>query len=308
MPTLNIVQRRRRSLEKYEDDDINNQEEEQKYLIDDDEILMNRLNKRSQVNKKIKKVTKNPIKINRQNTTGINIVELVKNLDDQQESQNYFYSEKEPTKFLDSSSVPEETKNELLVEKSLFDVKNYLESIANINKKLTTVNKTDTDHKSNFSRKLNASLNRNLSKKIQPLLNNFETTNDDQNDDETTKIVQETTREPKLTHRNSRLRLNQKQSAKFKSRTTSRLNTTKLPRHSKPKMETKQNYFKENSYNMASTTQSPIDWSVMVPNDSEKTIYESFYELLDTNRRNDVESENKVNADNEKSNDKSTMR
>jgi len=308
MPTLNIVQRRRRSLEKYEDDDINNQEEEQKYLIDDDEILMNRLNKRSQVNKKIKKVTKNPIKINRQNTTGINTVELVKNLDDQQESQNYFYSEKEPTKFLDSSSVPEETKNELLVEKSLFDVKNYLESIANINKKLTTVNKTDTDHKSNFSRKLNASLNRNLSKKIQPQLNNFETTNDNQDEDETTKIVQETTREPKLTHRNSRLRLKQKQSAKFKSRTTSRLNTTKLPRHSKPKMETKQNYFKENSYNMASTTQSPIDWSVMVPNDSEKTIYESFYELLDTNRRNDVESENKVNADNIKSNDKSTMR
>jgi hypothetical protein len=308
MPTLNIVQRRKRSLEKYEDDDINNQEEEQKYLIDDDEILMNRLNKRSQINKKIKKTTKNPIKVNKQNTTGINTVDLLKNVDDQQESQNYFYSEKEPTKFLDSSSIPEETKNELLVEKSLFDVKNYLESIANIKKNLIKVNKTDSNNKSNFSRKLNVSLNRNISKKVQPLLNNSETTYEDQNEDKTTKIVQETTREPKQTHRNSRLRLKQKQSAKFKSRTSPRLNTTKLPRHFKTKMETKQNYFKENSYNVATTSESPIDWSVMVPNDSEKTIYESFYELLDTNRRNDVGSENKVNTDNEKSNDKSTMR
>ena len=275
MPTLNLVQRRKkRSIEKYEDDDINNQEEEQKYLIDDDEILMNnRLSKRSQM-KKYKKDAINKLEANKRKQANN------ENLDENEEISKFFFPE--PIKFLDSAT-PEDTKNELLIEKSLFDEKNYFENIENVSSKLKKTNETKSKA-TNLTRKSNDSANKSRYKKMRKISiqTNYQKLS---NNSETANMLQKVTSEPR---HNSTIKLKSKNSTHFESNTTERVHES---------TNTQQNYRHAQIHeisNLDTKSNPSVDWSMMIPNDSEKTIYESFYELLDTDKRdfNDAEAQN----------------
>jgi hypothetical protein len=278
MPTLNLVQRKKRSVEKYEDDDINNQEEEQKYLIDDDEILMNnRLSKRSQI-KKFKKDAINKVEANKRKQRN-----NVKNIDENEEISKFFFPE--PIRFLDSAT-PEDTKNELLIEKSLFDEKNYFENIENVSSKFKKPNET-TSKATNLTNKSNDSANKSRYKKEKRISIQTKYQKLSNNSEKTSKILQ------KVTRHNSTFKLKPKNSTHFETNTTERVHES----------TTRQQNYRHGQYHEISkleTKSDPsVDWSMMIPNDSEKTIYESFYELLDTDKRdfNDAKAQNNYKED-----------
>ena len=288
MPTLNIVKRKARSVEKYEDDDTLNQEEEQKYVIDDDEILMNRLRKRSQI--KNHEITKEKNETDEKSLEK----EPIKHIENKEKEFNYFYSDKEPIKFLDKS-MSEDSKNELLIEKSLFDEKNYFENMEKLNQKLIRKKQIEKNKdksakngrvvKSNFSTSTDYSI-KYEQKKIHSLLdkiqNIYEKIDAKTNESNNKPLKTKTNPKSSISSFNSKL--------KYSSTSIPRVITTfnkvlNADTQSKSRTESTQNL------NLLDKGDSSMDWAGQIPNDSEKTIYESFYELLDTNRRNDPDGD-----------------
>ena len=307
LPTLNIV---KRQIEKYEDDEANTSpDEEQKYIIDDDEILINRLKKRSQEIKR-KNATDDSDGEGSKKALDTSVSEkkvVEEAVEDQKENESddakrmfYFYSnDEEPIKFLDTS-MPEETKNELLMEKSLFDEKNYFPNIENASQKLSHSDdaknvengKEDLTRPLLFSNESNDTLSKehSLLDKIQSIYEKLNTENEEDLNPETTT----TTHVPRAHTRFS-------SASTTKTATTTTVTPTTRVKPTSVVSNTVHKFLQVNTHLNKGASAKPVgkldqliyasdsfdEWPGVVNNDSEKTIYESFYELLDTNRRND---------------------